>query len=106
MHTVLLALVLEQTAISGTCHRTLQVLQQVAAKHGTSISNVASRWVLQRPAVPAIILGARNASHVPDHQRLFDFELDADDLAAVDGVLAAGSRPKGDCYDWERGGTF
>ncbi|WIA28486.1 hypothetical protein OEZ86_011029 [Tetradesmus obliquus] len=84
----------------------LQVLQQVAAKHGTSISNVASRWVLQRPAVPAIILGARNASHVPDHQRLFGFELDADDLAAIDGVLAAGSRPKGDCYDWERGGTF
>eukprot|EP00882_Tetradesmus_deserticola_P022587 GHRQ01024514.1.p1 GENE.GHRQ01024514.1~~GHRQ01024514.1.p1 ORF type:complete len:179 (+),score=63.63 GHRQ01024514.1:474-1010(+) len=84
----------------------LQVLQQVAGRHSTSISNVASRWVLQRPAVPAIILGARNALHVPDHQRLFTFALDGDDLAAIDAVLAQGSKPKGDCYGWERGGSF
>jgi aryl-alcohol dehydrogenase-like predicted oxidoreductase len=87
-------------------HTPLQVLQQVADKHSTSISNVASRWVLQRPAVPAIILGARNATHVPDHQRLFTFELDGDDLAAIDAVLVEGGKPKGDCYDWERGGSF
>lgn len=84
----------------------LQVLKGVADKHSTSISNVASRWVLQRPAVPAVILGARNALHVPDHQQLFSFSLDQEDLDAIEGVLASGPQPKGDCYTWERGGVF
>lgn len=84
----------------------LQVLDGIATKHNTSISNVAARWVLQRPAVPAVILGARNALHVPDHQQLFTFSLDDSDLAAVQEVLEAGQQPKGDCYTWERGGVF
>lgn len=75
-------------------------------QHATSIANVATRWVLQQPAVPAVILGARNAAHVGDHQRLFEFELDGDDLAAVEGLLAGGKQPTGDCYAWERGGSF
>lgn len=29
-----------------------------------TISNVAARWVLDRPGVAAVILGARNADHV------------------------------------------
>lgn len=75
-------------------------------QHATPIANVAARWVLQQPAVPAVILGARNARHVPDHQRLFEFELDAADLSAVEALLAAGKAPAGDCYAWERGGAF
>jgi aryl-alcohol dehydrogenase-like predicted oxidoreductase len=82
------------------------VLQGIAAKHSTSISNVASRWVLQRPAVPAVILGARNAAHVPDHVALFGFELDAGDEGALAEVLAAGRRARGDCYSYERGGVW
>ena len=46
-------------------------------KHGVSIADVASRWVLQRPTVAAVIVGARNAKHVDDHRRLFTFSLDA-----------------------------
>jgi aryl-alcohol dehydrogenase-like predicted oxidoreductase len=41
-----------------------QVLDQVAKKHQSSISNVASKWVLDKPGVASIILGARNADHV------------------------------------------
>ena len=44
--------------------RLLGALRLVADKHGTSISNVAARWVLQRQGVAGVILGARNASHV------------------------------------------
>ena len=62
--------------------------------------------MLQQPGVPAVIVGARNASHVADHRRLFGFQLDESDLAAIDGLLAEGKRPKGDCYSWERGGEF
>jgi aryl-alcohol dehydrogenase-like predicted oxidoreductase len=62
--------------------------------------------VLQQPTVPAVIIGARNASHVPEHRQLFEFELDADDLARIEGLLEGGKAPKGDCYEWERGGQF
>jgi aryl-alcohol dehydrogenase-like predicted oxidoreductase len=89
----------------SVCHG-LQVLRSVADKHSTSVSNVASRWVLQRPAGPGVILGARNALPVPDHQQLFSFSLDDSDLAAIQEVLDAGQQPKGDCYTWERGGVF
>lgn len=75
-------------------------------QHTTTIANVASRWVLQQPCVPAIILGARNASHVDDHRRLFTFQLDADDLDRIEGLLAGTKQPVGDCYEWERGGRF
>ena len=75
-------------------------------QHGTTIANVSARWVLQQPQVPAVILGARNATHVPDHRALFAFELDASDMDAIEGFLAGTRPPTGDCYDWERGGTF
>lgn len=88
------------------CNRCTQVLKPIADKHDTSISNVASRWVLQQSAVPAVILGARNATHVSDHQKLFTFELDASDQEAIRAVLDQGRQPKGDCYDWERGGVW
>ncbi|GLI68097.1 hypothetical protein VaNZ11_012423, partial [Volvox africanus] len=59
----------------------LKVLAGVARKHGTSISNVATRWVLDRPGVAAVILGARNVDHVPEHVQLFSFRLDEQDMA-------------------------
>ncbi|KAI8470573.1 MAG: NADP-dependent oxidoreductase domain-containing protein [Monoraphidium minutum] len=86
--------------------RLLGELRPIADKHSTSIANVAARWVLQQPGVPAIIIGARNASHVADHRALFAFELDSNDLAAAAGALAGGKQPAGDCYAWERGGGF
>ncbi len=79
------------------------MLAGIAKKHGTSVSNVATKWVLSRPAVPAVIVGARNANHVADHQQLFTFELDADDQAALEDVLKRSRQSASDCYAWERG---
>ena len=55
---------------------------------------------------PAVILGARNAAHVDDHRKMFTFELDTDDKAAIDAVLAEGKKPSADCYTFERGGPW
>eukprot|EP00898_Chlorokybus_atmophyticus_P004752 jgi/Chlat1/5278/Chrsp35S05238 len=86
----------------------LGVLRSVADRHNASVSNVATRWVLQRPSgvVAAAIVGARNAAHVDDHRRAFAFELSKEDLARIDEVLEKGKRSRGDCYTWERGGVF
>lgn len=85
----------------------LRVLRAVGDAHeGQSVSNVAARWVLQQPAVGALILGARNAAHVDDHRRLFAFELSAEELGQIEEVLSRGVQSKGDTYAWERGGAF
>ena len=50
------------------------------------------RYILDRPAVAGVIVGARLgvAEHIADNARMFDFTLDADDLARIEAVLAHG----------------
>jgi aryl-alcohol dehydrogenase-like predicted oxidoreductase/enamine deaminase RidA (YjgF/YER057c/UK114 family) len=79
----------------------LAALARVAAKHGVSVANVATRWVLEQPAVAAIIVGARlgERDHRADNLRLFSFALDDEDRAAIDPALARAKRLPGDCGD-------
>jgi len=81
---------------------------QVAKKHRVSIANVATRWVLEQPAVAAIIVGARlgEREHRADNLRLFSFALDDEDRAAIDRALAATKRIPGDCGDEYRRPPF
>ena len=62
----------------------------IAAKHGVSISNVATRWVLEHDSVAAAIIGARlgESEHRDDNLKAFGFALDAEDHALLDAVLS------------------
>lgn len=84
----------------------LNTLDTVAKKHSVSIADVASRWVLQREGVGAIIVGARNANHVKEHGRLFQFTLDSQDLSQIQDVVESGNKPSSDVYTFERGGRW
>ena len=86
----------------------LRTLSAIAGKHGVSIANVATRWVLQQPAVAAIVVGARlgEREHRADNMRLFAFSLDRDDLAAIDAALAGAAPVPGDCGDEYRRPPF
>jgi len=59
----------------------LLVLEKVAHRHKTSMANVASRFVLDRPCVAAIIIGARlgASSHLEDTLGLFKLSLTPQD---------------------------
>lgn len=59
----------------------LAAASRVAARHGTSLPNVASRFILEQPGVAAVIIGARlgERDHIADTARLFAFELTAED---------------------------
>jgi aryl-alcohol dehydrogenase-like predicted oxidoreductase len=82
----------------------LAALKQIADKHRVSIANIGIRYVLERPAVAGVIVGARLgvAQHLADNSRVFDFALDDADLAGIEAVLAK-SRDLidviGDCGD-------
>lgn len=86
----------------------LRTLDANARRHGVSIANVASRWVLEQPAVAGVIIGARlgESAHVDDNQRLFSFALDAEDHAAIDAVTATLAPIPGDCGDEYRRAPF
>ena len=88
----------------GLFQQLLSALRAVADKHDATIANVAVRYVLDRPAVAGVIVGARLgvAEHISDNARVFDMRLDADDLEAIASVLFQSRdlyRLIGDCGD-------
>jgi aryl-alcohol dehydrogenase-like predicted oxidoreductase/enamine deaminase RidA (YjgF/YER057c/UK114 family) len=79
----------------------LAALDRIAKKHGVSIANVATRWVLDHPAVGAVIVGARigEREHRESNLEIFSFSLDESDRAAIEAALAATTPLAGDCGD-------
>jgi aryl-alcohol dehydrogenase-like predicted oxidoreductase len=80
----------------------LAVLWKIGRKHGVSLTAVATRWVLDRPAVAGAIIGARYAEHLSDNLEVFRITLDEEDRAAIESVLARKTGPEGDTYTLER----
>jgi aryl-alcohol dehydrogenase-like predicted oxidoreductase/enamine deaminase RidA (YjgF/YER057c/UK114 family) len=86
----------------------LGALQRVARRHDVSIANVATRWVLDHPAVAAAIVGARlgEREHRSDNAAIFSFTLDPLDHAAIDAALTRTTMLEGDCGDEYRRPPF
>ena len=80
----------------------LRALAEIGARHGVKLGTVAIRWVLDQPAVAAVIVGARHAGHLGDTVRALTLQLTDADRGAIDDVLARASGPQGDVYDLER----
>lgn len=86
----------------------LRAVHAVAEKHGVSMANVACRYILDRPAVGGIIIGARlgRSDHVEDNLRLFELTLDEEDSAAIALAVANLDPIPGDCGDEYRKPPF
>lgn len=79
----------------------LRAAGQIAEKHDVSITNVATRWVLDQPHVAGVIIGARPGEneHRADNLRLFDFQLDSNDHALLEAAFDSTHAIPGDCGD-------
>ena len=84
-----------------TLQRLLAVLARIAERHGVSLTNIATRYMLDQPAVAGVIIGARlgKAEHIDDNARLFSFALTKADRAEIAAVLATMTPIPGDCGD-------
>ena len=80
----------------------LACLDTVAARHAVGIGAVAIRWVLDRPGVSGVIVGARHARHLADVLSACAFELTDEDRADIARVQSAFAGPSGDVYGLER----
>ena len=86
----------------------LRVTHAVAKRHGVSMANVACRYILEQPAVGAVIIGARLgiSQRIEDNLRLFSFSLDADSRSQIDAAVGALRAIPGDCGDEYRRPPF
>jgi len=74
----------------------------IAERHGARLANVATRWVLDRPTVGAVIVGVADSRHLDSNLDLFNLHLDASDRRLLGRVLDALPGPPGDVYALER----
>ncbi len=75
--------------ILGDGSATTTVLDDLAAKHGRSPAQIVIRWHVQLGSV--VIPKSVTPSRIEENFAVFDFELDADDLAAI-ATLETGVR--------------
>jgi aryl-alcohol dehydrogenase-like predicted oxidoreductase/enamine deaminase RidA (YjgF/YER057c/UK114 family) len=88
--------------------RVLHAAATVGARHGVSIANVASRYVLEQPGVAAVIVGARlgERDHIDDTGRLFTWRLSHADRHDLQSAINTLHPIPGDCGDEYRRPPF
>ena len=95
-------LIIEEFGSYDYFQECLRLLREIADKHEVDIAAIASKYILQKEGVGALIIGARNRNHLHKYQKLSRFALDAEDLGRIEKMVAASKGPKGPVYELER----
>ena len=68
----------------------LVVLDDIAKKHNVQIANVATRFILDRPAVAGTIIGSRLglSDHIEQNSKTFSLQLQNDDFEKIKSVTS------------------
>jgi aryl-alcohol dehydrogenase-like predicted oxidoreductase len=79
-------------------------LNRIAQKYNLSIANVATRYILDKPAVAGVIIGARlgTSDHINNNAQIFNFSLDKSDCNDIDAISKKSNNlfeTIGDCGD-------
>ncbi|HEX2890183.1 aldo/keto reductase [Vineibacter terrae] len=80
----------------------VETLEAIAREAGRSVSQVALNWVLRRPTVATVVIGARNETQLRDNLGAVDVTLTAEQVARLD---AASARPMTYPY-WHQQSTY
>lgn len=66
----------------------MDVIDEIATEIGKTITQVALNWLLQRPTVSSLIIGARNAEQLKQNLGAVGWNLDAEHIARLDAASA------------------
>ncbi|HYG68924.1 MAG TPA: aldo/keto reductase, partial [Anaeromyxobacteraceae bacterium] len=66
----------------------VEALEAIAEETGRTVSQVALRWVLQRPTVSSVILGARDEAQLRENLGAAEFSLTPEQMARLDASSA------------------
>jgi len=68
----------------------LQVLSKISKKHDSSIANIATKFILDKPVVAGVIIGTRLgiSEHRRENSNVYDLNLDSDDYSLIRSVTS------------------
>jgi aryl-alcohol dehydrogenase-like predicted oxidoreductase len=69
-------------------YRVVDAIDKVAAETGKSVSQIAINWLLQRPSVANVIIGARNEEQLRENLGAIGWNLTADQVKQLDDASA------------------
>lgn len=69
-------------------YRVVDAIDQVAKETGKSVPQIALNWLLQRPTVANVIIGARNEEQLRQNLGAVGWNLTADQVARLDAASA------------------
>jgi aryl-alcohol dehydrogenase-like predicted oxidoreductase len=91
----------------------VDVMARIGERRNATVAQVALAWLLHRPVVTSVIIGARNASQLKDNLASVDVKLDETDMKELDEVsqltpeypgwmFNASDRRPGEKRDWSK----
>lgn len=67
-------------------YHSIDAMDEIAASHGATVPQVALAWLLAKPAVSSVIIGARKLSQLEDNLGAPGLKLSDDDIARLDAT--------------------
>ena len=78
----------DDSGMTEQAHQVVDTLEAIARESGRTISQVAINWLLQRPTVSSVILGARTDDQLAENLGAVNWALSSEQMARLDGVSA------------------
>ena len=76
-----------QKYMTDSNYAIIERLSGWASEHGHELGDLAHAWLLAHPSVSSVISGATSVEQVREHAKAADWQLSAEDLEAVNGIL-------------------
>lgn len=67
-------------------YRVIDVLEEISAETGKTVPQIAINWLLQRPTVVSVIIGARNSEQLRDNLGAVGWALTGEQMERLDAV--------------------
>jgi len=67
-------------------YRVVDCIEEIAAETGKTVPQIAINWLLQRPTVATVIIGARNEEQLRQNLGALGWRLDANQMSRLDAV--------------------
>jgi aryl-alcohol dehydrogenase-like predicted oxidoreductase len=81
-------------------------MREIGDAHGVSVARVALAWLLAKPAVMSIIIGAKTVAQLDDNLAVTSLALTADEIAKLDAVSALPAEYPGWMLEMQAGGRI
>jgi aryl-alcohol dehydrogenase-like predicted oxidoreductase len=69
-------------------YRVIDAMDQVAEETGKTLPQIALNWLLQRPTVASVLIGARDEEQLKQNLGALGWQLTADQMARLDAASA------------------